>query len=150
MSKLRVLLDTNVIVSGLVFIQGNEHRVLRIAEKKQIILVLPEFVLQEARSVFAERFAGHEVLLDSFLSRTDYTVVPWSDIEPLIPSHKAKVRDWKDAPILVSVLLAKPDCAVTGDRTLREDLQRFSAAGIIAKILSPKQFLDFFASSQQA
>ncbi len=42
MSKLRVLLDTNVIVSGLVFSGGNEHRILKLAEKQQILVTWNE------------------------------------------------------------------------------------------------------------
>ncbi len=149
MSKLRVLLDTNVIVSGLVFSGGNEHRILKLAEKQQIMLVLPEFVVEETRRVLAKRFRGHEALLASFLSRIEYSLVAWADIERLLLSHKTRVRDWKDVPILVSVLVACPDCAVTGDRMLREDLKAISDIRKKVRIMSPKQFLDLFASSRQ-
>jgi predicted nucleic acid-binding protein len=41
--KPTVLIDTNILVSGLVFLKGNEHRILKLAEDKRIVLVLPEF-----------------------------------------------------------------------------------------------------------
>ena len=64
-----VLIDTNILVSGLVFGKGNEHQILEIAENKSITLVLPEFVLEETRAVLRQRFSGHEMLLDVYLQR---------------------------------------------------------------------------------
>ncbi len=122
--KFTVLVDTNILVSGLVFLEGNEHRILKLAEDKAITLVLPEFVLKEARVVLGRRFPGHETFLDAFLLRAEHTIVPWSRIEQHIPTHQSDVRDAKDVAVLTSTILAKPDFAVTGDRTLREDIER--------------------------
>jgi len=147
MSKLRVLLDTNVIVSGLVFPQGNEHRILELAEEQDITLILPEFVLQEAKYVFSKRFVGYEFLLDIFLSKTDYRLVNRARVGPLINRYQGAVRDPKDIAILVSVLLSKPDCTVTGDKTLRFDLQNILVGKMRTTVFSPKQFLDFYAKT---
>jgi len=49
-SKFTVLIDTNILLSGLVFLDDNEHRILKLAEDKAISLALPEFVLKEART----------------------------------------------------------------------------------------------------
>jgi predicted nucleic acid-binding protein len=43
--KPTVLIDTNILISGLVFLKGNEHKILKLAEDKAIALILPEFVL---------------------------------------------------------------------------------------------------------
>ena len=51
MRRPRVLLDTNVLISGLVFPKGNEHRILALAEEESITLVLPEPVLIEAHDL---------------------------------------------------------------------------------------------------
>ena len=48
-----ILIDTNILVSGLVFLEGNEHRILKLAEERTMVLILPEFVLEEARMVLA-------------------------------------------------------------------------------------------------
>ncbi len=127
-SRFSVLIDTNILVSGLVFLEGNEHRILKLAEDRTIILVLPEFVLKEARAVLGRRFPGHEMLLDAFLLRTEHIIIPWSRIERDIPLHQKEVRDGKDAAVLTSTILAKPNFAVTGDKTLREDMTRSHAA----------------------
>ncbi|MGA2626643.1 MAG: putative toxin-antitoxin system toxin component, PIN family [Candidatus Bathyarchaeia archaeon] len=122
--KFTVLIDTNILVSGLVFLEGNEHRILKLAEDKAITLVLPEFVLKEARAVLGRRFPGHEIFLDAFLLRADHTILPWSQIEQDTPIRRGEVRDPKDVAVLTSTILAKPHFAVTGDKTLREDMRR--------------------------
>jgi predicted nucleic acid-binding protein len=75
-SRPTVLIDTNILVSGLVFLEGNEHRILKFAEDKAIVLVLPEFVLEETRAVLGLRFPGHEIFLETFLQRAAHTVIP--------------------------------------------------------------------------
>lgn len=140
-SRFTVLIDTNILVSGLVFLEGNEHRILKLAEDKAITLVLPEFVLKEARAVLGRRFPGHEVFLDAFLLRAEHTVIPWSRIEQEIHLHQGEVRDAKDAAVLTSAILAKPNFAVTGDKTLREDMKRSRGAARITTICSSSEFL---------
>ena len=140
-SRLTVLIDTNILISGLVFLEGNEHRILKLAEDKAITLELPEFVLKEARAVLGRRFHGHEEFLDAFLRRAEHTVVPWNRIEQDIPLHQGEVRDAKDAAVLTSTILAKPNFAVTGDRTLREDMKRSRHAARVTTICSSSEFL---------
>jgi len=122
--KPTVLIDTNILVSGLVYLQGNEHRILKLAEDQEITLVLPEFVLEETRTVLARRFPGHEIFLDAFLLLADHTTIPSNRIEPHTPTHQAEVRDTKDVAVLTSTILTKPHFTVTGDKTLREDIKR--------------------------
>ena len=140
-SKPTVLIDTNILISGLVFLKGNEHRILRLAEDKAVVLVLSEFVLEEARFVLARRFPGHEALLDAFLSRTQHTVIPWKEIEQSVSVYEKKLRDKKDAPVLAAVVVAKPDFMVTGDLSLRDDMRRCREAARVTSICSSTQFL---------
>ncbi len=138
--RFTVLIDTNILVSGLVFLEGNEHRILKLAEDKAITLVLPDFVLKEARAVLGRRFPGHEIFLDVFLLRAEHIVVPWSRIEQHIAIHRGEVRDAKDVAVLTSTILAKPHFAVTGDKTLREDMKRCHDARTTT-ICSSNEFL---------
>jgi putative PIN family toxin of toxin-antitoxin system len=144
MSGPSVLLDTNVLISGLVFKGGNEHRILRLAEDGAITLVLPEFVIQETERVLAERFAGYAALLDVFLSKISCTLVRWDEFEGLLPRCEGRVRDGKDVPILASIIASKPEFAVTGDRDLREDLHGCEEASA-TRIFSSRQFLEEFS-----
>jgi len=139
--KPKVLIDTNILISGLVFLRGNEHRIMKLAEDREIVLILPEFVLEEARMVLARSFRGHEAILDVFLSRVEHTVLSWKEITQLVSFYEKKVRDKKAAPLLASVVAAKPDFAVTGDVALREDVKRCGEVAGVAKICSSRQFL---------
>lgn len=139
--RFTVLIDTNILVSGLVFVEGNEHRILKLAEDKMITLVLPEFVLEEAREVLDRRFPGYEMFLDVFLLRAEHSVVLSSRIEQDIALHQSEVRDAKDAAVLTSTILAKPNFVVTGDKTLREDMRRCRDIAGITTICSSSELL---------
>ena len=142
MEKVRVLLDTNILISGLVFTRGNEHQILQLIENRTIKLLLPESVLIEARKVLIKRFPGFEQLLDIFLGRIEFEIAPLSRILSLVENSGKKVRDVKDAPIYAAIALTRPDYAVTGDRNLRQDLQRSSEITSNTKICSSKELLE--------
>jgi len=136
-----VLVDTNILVSGLVFTKGNEHEILRLAEDKDITLVLPEFVLKEARTVLNHRFPGHGFLLDAFIRQAQHAIVPMNQIEGEIARHRGSVRDAKDIAVLAATIVAKPDLAVTGDKTLREDMKRSGELTNRTVVCSSSEFL---------
>lgn len=52
---MRVVLDTNVIISGLTY-RGNEHRVLALAKDGQFELALSPYILEEVERVLARKF----------------------------------------------------------------------------------------------
>jgi putative PIN family toxin of toxin-antitoxin system len=139
--KPSVLVDTNILVSGLVFAKGNEHEVLKLAEEEGIALILPELVLEEARRVLASKFRGYEGLLDIFLSRIKYRRIEWTEIEEAIPVALRLVRDKKDAAVAASVIVSKPRFFVTGDEGLRDDLTACREAEA-TKTLSSRVFLE--------
>jgi putative PIN family toxin of toxin-antitoxin system len=137
--KPSVLLDTNILVSGLVFRSGNEHKLLRLVEDGELILILPDFVIAEAMRVLAAKFPGYEGLLDVFLVSVGHRVVAWEETKSQMPVAKVKVRDLKDAVVLASVLAVDPDYFVTGDRELREDVAACLGAD---RSLTSSQFLE--------
>jgi len=124
MSRPRILLDTNILVSGLVF-HGNEHMVLKKAETGSIILVLSDFILLETRVVLGEKFKGYENLLDVFLKHILYELIPGELIQETLAVLEGKIRDKKDTHVLASVMISDPDYIVTGDRELRDDLNNY-------------------------
>lgn len=142
MPKARVLLDTNILLSGLVFNQGNEHQILRALEDRQLALVLPETVLVEAKRVLATKFSGFERVLELFLDRIECELLSLERLLPAIKDCEEKVRDRKDAPLYAVIILARPNYVVTGDKALRVDLK--TSAEIIrdTKVCSSREFLD--------
>jgi predicted nucleic acid-binding protein len=118
---IRVLADTNTIVSGL-FFSGNERRILVFALEGGIRLVLPEDIYDETLRVVAEKFSGSDdleraLLLLQAISDGSERV---QRKEYLAHIQKATVlaAHASDAPIIAAVIGTEPDIFVTGDKTL--------------------------------
>lgn len=124
MSRFRVLVDSNILVSGIAF-HGNEHRVLRLAEDGAIRLMLSDFILFETRRAIRAKFSGLESLLDLFLSRIPYELISKDSIVDILDECRGVLRDGKDAHILASVLVESLDYVLTGDKALRDDLNSY-------------------------
>lgn len=120
MKPARVFADTNIILSGLLYPAGNEASLLELAVIGRIRLVLAEAVLTEVRRVIHNKFAEHAGEFDDYLARVSCDLVALPD-DAEIESAARLVRDPKDAPILASILLSKPDFAITGDKDLLTD-----------------------------
>ena len=56
---MRVVLDTNIIISGLNF-RGNERLVLELARRGRFEMYLSPFILQEAAGVLIPKFGWSE------------------------------------------------------------------------------------------
>lgn len=129
---MKVVLDTNVIVSGLNF-PGNERLLLGLARRGRFEWYLSPFILGELAGVLARKFGWAEERLSQALStlRTSATV-----IEPLrIP--RVIESDHADNHILACAVEARADHLITGDR--RHLLPLGGYRGV--SILSPPRFL---------
>ena len=116
MNRPRVLIDTNVLLSGLIW-DGNEARLLELSACGAIHLLIPEFVLGEARRVLERKFPAHAGLLDSAVAALDYEILPRPADECLAMARQT-LRDVNDAEVLASIVESQPDFAVTGDKDL--------------------------------
>ena len=129
---MRVVLDTNVIVSGLNF-PGNERQLLNLARRGRFEWYLSPFIVDEVAGVLARKFGWAEARLSQALSmlRESATV-----IEPLrIP--RVIESDHADNHILARAVEARADYLITGDR--RHLLPLGEHRGV--SILSPPRFL---------
>ncbi len=117
--KPRVLIDTNVLLSGLIW-NGNESRILELSLSGDIHLLIPELVITESRRVLEDKFPKHSHLLDDILPLLDSKILP-KPSDTAIKSAVAVLRDPNDAEILASIIDSKPDYAVTGDKDLLTD-----------------------------
>ncbi len=145
--RVSVLLDTNILISGLVFAKGNEHRILQLIEEGTIDLVLPETVLIESREVLKEKFEGLESLLGLYLDKIDYQLVRLHDILSRIETDMGKVHDQKDTPIFSATAIAKSNYVVTGDQKLRLDLIVSTEIARNTKACSSREFLHIYLNS---
>lgn len=112
---MRVLLDTNVLISGMAF-SGPERRLLEVIRQGHTLLV-NDYLLAEAREVLARKFAGKEPLLDRLLGSLTVERLPLPPAEMVREAAK-RLRDPKDAAVVASALAARPDLFVSGDKDL--------------------------------
>ena len=108
---MRVVLDTNVIVSGLNF-PGNERMVLELALRGRFELFLPWFILGEVSGVLTRKFGwDQERALRAITALQNAATI----VEPPLPDEVTENGD-ADNRILECVVVANADCLVTGDR----------------------------------
>ena len=133
---MKVVLDTNVIISGLTY-HGNERRVLDLAKDGRFEIVLSPVILNEVERVLARKFQrqaqdiAHDV---SDLRRIATVIDPAPQADAVPDAHP-------DNRILDCAAAAEADFLVTGDR--RHLLPLGEHRG--ARILNAADFLDTLA-----
>ena len=104
----RVLVDTNVIVSALIFPGSTPARALSmVMEREQ--LVLSDWILDELREVVERKWPERLSVLEVFLAATGFELVPAG-------TSVVEIRDAADQPILDAAIAGAVDVIVTGDK----------------------------------
>ena len=131
---MRVVLDTNVIVSGLNF-PGNERLVLELALRGRFELCLSPFILEEIAGVLVRKFAWTEERSSQALRALGdaATVVEPRRLPEMIEGGHADNR------ILECAVEASVDYLVTGDRRHLLPLEEHQGA----RIVNAPRFLSF-------
>ena len=113
---LRVVLDTNVLVSGLAYPASLPGRIVTAWRQGGLDVVLSRYILDELARTLPRlsriQMTPAEIrdLADSFMFLAD-VVEP--EGEPV-----ANLRDPADQPVLLTLLAAKADYLITGDKDL--------------------------------
>jgi putative PIN family toxin of toxin-antitoxin system len=116
MPGLRVVLDTNVLVSGLAYPGSVPGRIVTAWRQGGLDVVLSRYILDELVRVLPRlpkiQMTTAEIrdLADSFMFLADV-------IEPE-GEHDANLRDPADQPVLLTLLAAKADYLIAGDKDL--------------------------------
>jgi putative PIN family toxin of toxin-antitoxin system len=103
-----VLLDTNVIVSALIFPQSAPARAVSTVIETEH-LVLTQWILDELRDVVGRKWPDRLPALELFLSTVGYEILG-------VGSPGVEIRDVDDQPILDAAISAGVDVIVTGDK----------------------------------
>ena len=132
---MRVMLDTNVLVSYAVFGSSTIAKVIGdVALNHE--LVLATYVIDEFREVVARRWPEKAGSVERFLRRASYeTVVTPLDMEEGL----FEIRDELDYPVLYSAIVGFADVLVTGDKDF---------AGVeveTPEILTPAEYVERYA-----
>jgi putative PIN family toxin of toxin-antitoxin system len=130
----RVLLDTNVIVSALLFPGSTPDRVLRLVLDEHD-LVLTDWIIGELREVVLRKRPDLLPALEDLLTRIDPEIAPPG-------TSSVSVADPADQPILDAAVSAEVDVLVSGDKHF------LSLALDRPSIVTARAFLDGFADRQ--
>jgi putative PIN family toxin of toxin-antitoxin system len=126
---MRVLLDTNVIVSA-VATRGLCADVFRAVLAAHELVTCPK-VLQEVRRILNMKFGVPEQLISEYLELiAQEAIVAEPEDPPDLP-----IRDKDDAEIVAAAIVAKAQVLVTGDH----ELQSLGNIGKV-RIISPRAF----------
>jgi putative PIN family toxin of toxin-antitoxin system len=124
MAGLRVVLDTNVLVSGLAYPGSVPGRILNAWQQGGLDVVLSKYILDEMVRVLPRlsriQLSPAEVrdLADSFLFMAEI-VEPSGEVDEAL-------RDKADGPVLGTLLAAQADYLITGDKDLLALAEQYS------------------------
>lgn len=118
MASLRVVLDTNVLVSGLAYPDSVPGRIVSAWRQGAVEVVLSRYILDELARVLLRLNHRLNWPPGDFADFIDMLAVQAELVEPGVSAAKVRVRDAKDIPVLGTLLAAKADYLVTGDRDL--------------------------------
>ena len=127
---MRIMIDTNVLVSASLFPKSRLGQAIKPLSDKYTI-VLCTTIIDELHDVYNRKFPDKLYVLEQFLKEFSFETV----YTPKIPENVPQVRDKKDTPILASAILENVDVLITGDNDFCDvDIER-------PEILSPADFL---------
>lgn len=114
---MRVFVDTNIIISAILFPNGKVAKVFSHLLEKHTVII-SSYAKDECLEVFQKKFPNKVEQIKIFFDGISYEefVTPTSINEAEYP----KIRDIKDLPILVSAILSDSDILLTGDKDFEE------------------------------
>lgn len=138
---MRLVLDTNVLVSGLLFPGGPPSRLVKAWRSGAFDLVISDFVIDELTRTWAHlaprlRPSPGDLVdfIDTIGVRAELLRI---DAAMLAQSCKARLRDPNDLPVLALLIGSVADRLVTGDKDLLAMADSYP-------VLTPAEFVDRF------
>lgn len=138
--KLKVFLDSNVIISGLLSDSGAPHIILHLLTLSLPVLsgATGAYNIMEVERTIKKKMPGVLPLYESILPLLDLEIVSLPPVET-IRSMAGMTAD-KDIPVLASAIACEADYLVTGDK---KDFGKLKTQDILKiKIVGPTEFLD--------
>ena len=133
---MRILIDTNILISALFYPFGKPAKALFHAADNHD-LILTDHNLSELRRIAKEKFKERQVDIDLFLAELSYVLVS-------VPEAPQKlISDPKDEPILNAAIVAGVDIIISGDHHfLSLDLKR-------PKTLTAAEYLEYVGVEEE-
>jgi putative PIN family toxin of toxin-antitoxin system len=140
-ATLRVVLDTNVLLSGIAYPASVPGKILAAWRHGSVDVLLSTYILDELRRVLPRLTHRHGLTLAEIDDLVDVLSLQAEVIDPL-PSMEAELRDANDLPVLGTLLAAiktsDVDYLITGDKDLLALANRYP-------IVTPAKFLETHA-----
>lgn len=109
--KLRIFVDTNVIISALFSAKSICAKLLYLVADHHR-LIISDYTIEEIQRVLLRKSLTDRIHIAEFLSAIEYELVK---APHGIEDSTTLIRDPKDLPILLTALFVHPDIFVTGD-----------------------------------
>jgi len=123
----RVVLDTNVLISALLF-KGELSRVVGLWQKGKIIPIISKETFDELRTVLEyPKFSLSRAEIKSLI---EHEILPFFEVVNVSKHIKGAWRDPGDDKFISCAISANVDCIVTGDKDLC-DLKKYQSVRII-------------------
>jgi uncharacterized protein len=133
---IRVVLDTNVLTSALLF-RGELSRIVGLWQKGKIVPVISKETFSELRTVLEYRkFSLSRAEIESLI---EHEILPFFEVVNVSKHVKGACRDPGDDKFISCALSANADGIVTGDKDLC-DLRKYRSI----KIIDASDFIKMF------
>lgn len=136
MAPLRIVLDTNVLLSGLAYPASTPGKILSAWRHGSVEVLLSQYMLDELRRVLPRLTHRHGLDASEIEDLVDILSIQAEVIEPAESADPA-LRDAADQPVLGTLLTAlqnaRADYLITGDKDLLQLADRYP-------IVTPAEF----------
>jgi len=141
MAALRVVLDTNVLLSGIAYPAGVPGKILAAWRSSSVEVLLSDHIAEELRRVLPRLTHRHGLTPAEIDDLVDVLSIQAENIEPL-PGIDPELRDIDDQPVLGTLIAALrssgADYLVTGDKDLLAMAGRYP-------VVTPAKFWEMHA-----
>jgi len=124
---IRVVLDTNVLISALLF-KGELSRIVGLWQKGKIIPVISKETFDELRTVL--EYSKFSLSRAEIKSLIEHDILPFFEVVNVSKHVKGTCRDPEDDKFISCAIAASVDWIVTGDKDL-SDLKKYHSIRII-------------------
>ncbi len=132
---MKVMLDTNIIISAALFPHGKAAQAFYKALSESYQPVMCDYIVDELHRKFREKFPERLTELEAFL----FNAIQYIHLVPTPETESETedlIRDLKDRPILRAAISAHVDLLLTGDKDFLE------SSVTNPKIISVPEFLN--------
>lgn len=116
-AALRIVLDTNVLLSGIAYPGSLPGRILSAWRHGSVEVVLSMFILEELRRVLPRLAARHGLSASEIDDLVDVLAIQAALLEP-VEVDRSLVQDPDDLPVMAALRAGNVDYLITGDKNL--------------------------------